>query len=427
MQKLRLNCIATLGVLVVLAAATPAHGAGFALYESSARGNAMGGALVGDTGDASANYFNPAAMTALPGYNLMVGATAIRPGVDVTTTAADGSRTTTHNEEQWWVPPHAYLTCQLDESWWCGLGVYAPFGLGSEFAETWPGRYNSYNAVIQSVSINPNVAYRVNDRLSLAAGAAATTFSLMLQNKAINPLMPEAADVDFKLDSDLGVGYGGNAGLRYALLPNLAWGLTYRSQVEQTVEGEASARISLDKFVEPGATLGMVATSGATGDVTLPASTSTGLNYQPIKRLNLGLSATYTEWSSYDELCIELEPGLLGTTESITPKDWQDVWRFGAGAEYAATSWLTVRGGYVYDEEPSSKEASDYLIPSDDRHILNLGAGLRYTRWTIDLTYSYLMIKDRTGIPANPEAGVLPSDFTNGDAHMLAMSVSTTL
>jgi len=36
------------------------YGAGFALYEWSARGNALGGTLVGRADDASAVAFNPA-------------------------------------------------------------------------------------------------------------------------------------------------------------------------------------------------------------------------------------------------------------------------------------------------------------------------------------------------------------------------------
>ena len=40
-----------------------AYSAGFGLYEVSARGNALGGTLVGSTKDASAVYYNPANMT----------------------------------------------------------------------------------------------------------------------------------------------------------------------------------------------------------------------------------------------------------------------------------------------------------------------------------------------------------------------------
>ncbi|MDY6952264.1 MAG: transporter, partial [Thermodesulfobacteriota bacterium] len=52
-------------VVGLLVAASMAQGAGFALYEGSARGNALGGTLVGRADDPSAIFFNPAGITQL--------------------------------------------------------------------------------------------------------------------------------------------------------------------------------------------------------------------------------------------------------------------------------------------------------------------------------------------------------------------------
>ena len=53
MKKLMFAVVATFSIAC-------AYGAGFGIYEASARGNAMGGAVVGDVSDATANYHNPA-------------------------------------------------------------------------------------------------------------------------------------------------------------------------------------------------------------------------------------------------------------------------------------------------------------------------------------------------------------------------------
>ena len=76
---------------VFLLTAARLHAAGFSIYEASARGNALGGALVGSTGDASANYYNPANLTELPGVNSMVGVTLINPGGHIETPTGDTS------------------------------------------------------------------------------------------------------------------------------------------------------------------------------------------------------------------------------------------------------------------------------------------------------------------------------------------------
>ena len=53
--------------LLVLASgvSSVAFSAGFALYEGSARGNALGGSVVGKAVDASANFYNPATLSDL--------------------------------------------------------------------------------------------------------------------------------------------------------------------------------------------------------------------------------------------------------------------------------------------------------------------------------------------------------------------------
>ena len=67
-------------LLFCLGAALPvgaAYSAGFGLYEASARGNALGGTLVGSTKDASAVYYNPANMTETTNVSVMVGSTLV--------------------------------------------------------------------------------------------------------------------------------------------------------------------------------------------------------------------------------------------------------------------------------------------------------------------------------------------------------------
>ena len=66
-------------VVTVLACGT-ALGAGFALYDWSARGNALGGAMTGRADDPSAIAFNPAGITQIPGSSMMAGLTFIMPG-----------------------------------------------------------------------------------------------------------------------------------------------------------------------------------------------------------------------------------------------------------------------------------------------------------------------------------------------------------
>ena len=73
--------------LAVLAACSSsmAFAAGFALYEGSARGNALGGGVMGRAVDASANFYNPATLSDLTNTVITVGMTTEHPTDDTPT------------------------------------------------------------------------------------------------------------------------------------------------------------------------------------------------------------------------------------------------------------------------------------------------------------------------------------------------------
>ena len=170
---------------------------------------------------------------------MMIGATAIIPSADVVT-----QQGTTGTEDNWYLPPHFYTSYQVSEAVWLGLGVFSPFGLGTEFDENWPGRYNNYNAELQTVSVNPNLAVKVTDRLSLAAGLSAVWLNLKLEKKIdasrffgnpnYNNPNVSTYDVDSTLEGD-NVGIGFNVAAHYKACDWFALGASYRSQVKQNV------------------------------------------------------------------------------------------------------------------------------------------------------------------------------------------------
>jgi long-chain fatty acid transport protein len=91
------------GMCMLVLGAGPAFGAGYGIYEWSARGNALGGTLVGRADDASTVAYNPAGMTQLNGTQVMAGLSGINPQVDVVT--KNGGKTeTTAGEDNIWMP-----------------------------------------------------------------------------------------------------------------------------------------------------------------------------------------------------------------------------------------------------------------------------------------------------------------------------------
>ncbi|MFW5488995.1 MAG: OmpP1/FadL family transporter [Desulfovibrio sp.] len=396
--------------LLLCLLSVPAFSAGFAMYEFSARGNAVGGAVVANPKDASTMATNIAGMTQLDGGHVLAGATIIQPHQDVETPEGDF-----RGQSPNWVPPHAYYTQQVTDRLWMGLGVFTRYGLSAEFDPEWPGRYNSYFAQIVSSSVVPGIAYKLTDTLSLGLGLEAMYFDFKQQKK----VRTAPGDVDGTLHGDsLGVGF--NVSAHYHPIQPLRIGLAYRSLVEQRVTGRAS-------FNNPaGLPPIFFQDTDAWGTIRLPDSVQAGVSYDILDNLTVEADVIWTRWSSYRNLTINYDKALMPTnpasTSTMSEKNYKDVFRYCLGVEYGVLPWLDLRAGYVYDESPVRDSYADYLVPANDRQIFSLGTGIKYDNWNFDVSYSYLWIMGRD-VDARPEDGVVDSNFKNGDAHMVGFSV----
>ena len=93
------------------------------------------------------------------------------------------------------------------------------------------------------------------------------------------------------------------------------------------------------------------------------------------------------------------------------------------GVEYKALTWLDLRAGYAYENEPMPDRYADYLVPSTDRrHNFSVGTGLHWHGASLDLAYVMVLMPDRT-VNNSRGVGVLPSDFQGRLSHVVVMSL----
>lgn len=382
-----------------------ACGSGFSLYETSARGVAMGGATMGLYHDASAVYANPALITDAEGNDFLMGLSLVNPGMEIDLQTENGSRKFSP-KDQWFPPPFIYYTQKLSDSLFLGMGLFTPYGLGILHSPDWPGRFSSVETKISTFNLNPNLAWKVNDRLSLAVGLDAMYFDITLTRNipTLDLLLHNEADA---------FGFGGNAALSYKITDDLGFGLVYRSEIVQKLKGEGYVN-------------GLPGAYDIWEDFTLPQSISAGLNYKGIDRWNIGAIATWTGWSSYDNLTIHFDQPLLGRIgEFGADKDWGDSWRFGIGAEYKLSEFASIAFGYVYDQDPINLDMADYLIPAGDRNIFSIGMTTKLTdTWKAGITYARIVLRDKH-LAARPADGIYDTNFVDGKSNVISFDLST--
>ena len=150
-----------------------------------------------------------------------------------------------------------------------------------------------------------------------------------------------------------------------------------------------------------------------------------GVNFQVLHNLSIEFSTVRTGWSNFDKMSIVFHNPVVGMDRVTKQKDWNDVWRWQMGIEYNATSWLDLRCGYVYDNGPIPRKTTDYLVPSNDRQMYCAGAGFHWRSWTFDLSYNYLVSRNRS-VAARPADGVLEGRLYDGTTHLIGLGVGYT-
>lgn len=394
--------------VLLLAVATSASAAGFALYEWSARGNALGGTLVGRADDPSAVAYNPAGITQLEGTQIAIGASLASPyaeveAIDPTT----GVSSTGESNPALFAIPHFYITHKINDKWAIGFGEFSRFGLGFGFDDDWAGRFNVYDAKIQTISLNPNVAYKITDRLSAAVG-----LEYVYVDVAIKKAYPTGGRSKLTGSGD---GVAMTAGLHYKL-DNWRFGVGYHSQakIDATGDTDISGSTPTPGYLPDGE-------YDTKTSIVLPDMISFGITYYPIQELSIELAAVHTRWSTYRNFDLTLDTP-VGEKPLAQPKDWDDVWRVSLGAEYDINETWTIRGSYAYDEAPENAKYVDYMIPAADRHLLSAGVGYNIDNWTIDLAYTYI-IAESVDYDDSEAPAVSDGKSKNGVTHIGAITV----
>ncbi|MDR1789538.1 MAG: OmpP1/FadL family transporter [Opitutaceae bacterium] len=403
-----------------------APGSGFAIYETSARGLAMGNADSARAADASTLYTNPAAMTSLKGTQVTFGATAIMPDMRVTNYGTPTGDQITPLNNYTAVAPNFYVTHALTNRLSIGFAEFTQYGLKSTFPENWPGTVNNYYTDIVSFTLNPNIAYKLIEKngqsLSLAAGLQVMYFDVTISKSfpsAGTPVPSALTDLTRRivLEGD-NIGYGWNLALQYELNRKFAIGLTYRSEVKQDLD-EATADVPgyMVGDYTPGARHTGVP---ASGKIVLPKSASIGATYTPNEKWLVAAQALWTGWSSFDALNIYID-GTLYPSE----KKWSDTWRYSIGVEHYYNEFITLRGGFVWDCDPVPAAHADFLVPSNDRRIYSLGIGLNFTpNFHVDFSYAVIFIDSRT-IEARPADGIpYKARIDKGHANIVSLSAN---
>lgn len=389
MLKNRALLLAAVSAVAMTGIVGEALAGGFAIREQSTYGQGSSFAGIAAGGALSSMFWNPATITQFDGMNSESGVSLIIPDAKHTS----GGATVVNNSGDMALVPGSYYSYQFNERFWAGLGINAPFGLGVSFPKIWAagaGSAYAQDSAAQSINLNPNIAYKVNDWLSVAVGLQAQYLGVKYEN------FLGAVPPNLMLKGN-GWGFGVTAGVTVKPTSTTTVGLGYRSAINQNISGKVYNNIA-------GGSNGPIETT-----LRLPDTVTLGLRQDINEKFRMLAGVEWSNWSRIGTARINLKsggPALApgGVSQITLPFQYDDGWLFSLGGEYDVNQQISLRAGVAYEISPVTDAVRTPRLPDNDRMWYSIGATVKdiFPNLSADLGYSFI---DVSSTPVNVVAG----------------------
>jgi long-chain fatty acid transport protein len=374
--------VAALALVGLGAAARPCRASGFLIYDLSGDAVGRGSAVSASVSEPAAVWFNPAALAFMGGASVSVGGVLVTAGSSFAP-AAGG--TSTESDRGTFFLPTLFAAAAPTSRVAVGVGVYTAFGIGVRWPDDWVGRESAIAASLETLAFNPTAAFKLDPRLSLAAGFDAVRAAVDFTNG-----LPALVGGDVRLGGGTW-GYGFNVAALYRPLPErLHVALTYRSRVRLAFAGRADFSPTNPDF------LPALPDQPGSATITLPDIVTLGVMLRPRADLTLELDVDDVRWSSYQRVDITF----ASAPARVIEPDGHDSFTVRAGADLRrGPRGLHLRGGLVYDQSAVPSEGLGPGLPDANRLDAAAGVGLGGSHWRADLGYMfvYFLPADATG------------------------------
>lgn len=376
-------------ILLTLICVT-AFASGYQVLLQGNRSTGMGNLGTALYGDASSLFFNPGAMGFLDHNSIMLGFNPIFASNTYWDSETPNSSYTANTDNPMGTPFHFYAVWGPDESnLKFGLGAITPFGSGVNWGNSWAGRDLLNEISLRAIQIQPTVAYKINENLSIGAGVDVTIGSVnLMRSILIDGREPDGSDYregSVTLDGKATTAFGFNIGLLYRASDKIDIGLNYRSRVDMDVEnGDAD-------FVVPTSLSSLFpADNTFNASLPLPSVANIGLTYHVSENFQIGAQFDWVGWSAYKSLNIDFEKNSPALEDSESLRNYEDSWVAHLGGEYILESGLNLRAGLYYDKTPVQDGYMTAETPDNDRIGLTGGLGYSVGNFQLDLSFLYI-------------------------------------
>ena len=351
---------------------------GFAIYEWSAEGLAMGGARMFAENDAANLAYNPASITKVKGEAAKISATYLSPHGKYDLDSLMGPESGHNRVHPAWAPGMYYVK-QINDKEWFGMGTYSRFGMVSQFERNSIAGTNSFSAKLNGLSLAMNYAHKMDTKWSASLGAEINYVGLQLDKNQFVPVLGKSP-LHFEGES---YALGWNASANYTFDDKNEMGLVYRSKINHSMEADYDVHNpDIPDFLSYG---------DAYGVVTLPESIDLGYSHKFNDKTRIEARYTWTRWDRYDALNLQFTGGALNGPHP-NAKNWSNGQRFALGLEHKFSEKYSGMLGYAHDKSSIPYDGGDFMIPTGTRTTYGIGAQYHDKKQTLAFSLAWMNV-----------------------------------
>ena len=351
---------------------------GFAIYEWSAEGLAMGGARMFAENDAANLAYNPASITKVKGEAAKISATYLSPHGKYDVDSVMGPESGHNRVHPAWAPGMYYVK-QINDKEWFGMGTYSRFGMVSQFERNSIAGTNSFSAKLNGLSLAMNYARKMDTKWSASLGAEINYVGLQLDK---NQFVPRLGKSPLHIEGE-SYALGWNASANYTFDDKNEMGLVYRSKINHSMEADYDVHNpAIPDFLSYG---------DAYGVVTLPESIDLGYSHKFNDKTRIEARYTWTRWDRYDALDLQFTGGALNGPHP-NAKNWSNGQRFALGLEHRFSEKYSGMLGYAHDKSSIPYDGGDFMIPTGTRTTYGIGAQYHDKKQTLAFSLAWMNV-----------------------------------
>jgi long-chain fatty acid transport protein len=299
--------------------------------------------------------------------------------------------------------PAMYFTHRINDAWTVGATVNAPFGFQTEYDDRSMLRYEGVKSKLESIDLAFGASFRINDQFSIGGSLIAqrtsaeltqvVDFGTILAAPTNGALLPQEADGFGGLKGD-DWGYGFTLGLLWKPTASDRIGLSYHSQIDHTLEGDATFEVPSNVLPLLG---GAFLNQDGQADFDTPWFVTASWWHTVDDRLSFGADIGYTHWSSFKDLLIRYQSPAMTPFTRAQDFNWDDTWFYSIGGDYRLDDQWTLRAGLAYDETPTNDITRTPRVPDGNRTWLSVGIGYKWSdALRFDAGFVHLWVDDGT-------------------------------